>query len=452
MAVKIFRVFLIVPLISLISIIQITPVSAEAIWKIGSSTPPRNGNPFVNFKSAPCRDFSRTKRIKIYKPGDSILAQWSETQDHFGSFQFNLLQVNSATGLDEFVMPVFSDVVDDINGVITGSQYHEFQKNFILPTRLANGTVISNGDFVLQLIHQATSLDAPADATTNPVFKYYSCSDIRLESVNSNDNTAPDNVSNFGLVYSSNNISLSWMNPVSNGTTSENLAYKVLVLMDQTAANTVTSNQLANKEFSVGDILNQTTKVIYAGNGENLVLYNNTSNTNYFKIFSYDVNSNYSSGVSDTGPKIMVSVAQGSITDANLLKVNNGNITVSVSVTSTVVNETFSFDWTQNSQSVLVDSDGVIDNASFVVDSSALAAGNYTLQFTLTSSTGSISTIMQNLILLENNQAATSAEPALAKKVDLGGCSFVSQNASFDPLLLILVIISLLFLVRNRAI
>lgn len=439
-------------LISLFSIIRISPVNAEASWKPGSSTPPRMKDFSVNFKSAPCRDFSRTKRVKVYKPGDPVLAQWLETRDHFGVFQFNLLQINTSAGLDEFVMPIFSDVVDDINGVITGDQYHEFQKNFILPTRLATGASIIDGDYVLQLIHLTTSQNAPADPVTNPVSKYYSCSDIRLENINANDVTAPDNVSNFNLVYSSKNLELDWLNPVSNGVVTENLAYKVLLLVDQTAAITVTTNQLANREFTVGDIFNQTTQVVYVGNGELFNLVNSNVANHYFKIFSYDVNGNYASGMSTLGPNVRIAINQGAITDANLLKVNNGNITVRVSVSSNIASETYSFDWTQDRPSSLVDVDGVVDDARFEINSSALTVGEYVLQLKIKSSTGLISTVMQNLSLAENNNGAPQnpVQPAIAKKIDVGGCTLVADTVVFDPVLLLLLLIAMMVVIKNN--
>jgi len=272
-------------LISLISVFQITSVSAEAIWKSGSSTPPRNSDPCINYKSAPCRGFTRTKRIKIYKLGDSITAQWSETQDHFGTFQFNLLKVIPATGADELLMPIFADVPDITNGVITGTQYHEYQRDFIFPTRLANGASIPTGDYVLQLIHRATKLNVVVDANTNPAFNYYSCSDIRIENTNANDVISPDNVSNYNLTHLVNSIVLDWVNPISNGIATENLAYKILVLKDIIPI-TITAAELANTEYSRDMTVASSTAIVsYVGNGETVTVLNTGTTNYYFKIF-----------------------------------------------------------------------------------------------------------------------------------------------------------------------
>jgi len=436
-------------LISLISVLAFSQVSAEAIWLLGSSTPPRNSDPLINYKSAPCRDFSRTKRIKIFKPGDPLVAQWSETRDHFGIFRFNLLRVNSATGNDDFVVKIFSDVIDDLNGVITGTNFHTYQRNFVLPTRLANNTSIPTGDYVLQLIHQAKKSSGPIDST-NPIFNFYSCSDIRLENVNANDVVSPDNVSNYNLTRLANSIKLSWVNPISNGIVTENLAYRILVLKD-TSPITITSAQLAKTELSLDMAVQGSTAVVaYVGNGE-LVTVLNTNTVDYnFKIFSYDVNGNYSSGISLSGSQVVFSVQQDIITDGSLLKVNNGNIVVTALVSSDNANENFTYDWAQLDQA-LVDVDGVANDATFVIDSAILVAGNYSLQLKVKSSiTGLVSTVTKNLTLSVKQVPQTSTEPAVAKEVDLGGCSFVGKGGRFDPLLLLMFLISILVVGKRR--
>ncbi len=431
--------------ISILSFFKIAPVQAQAIWKPGSSIPARNSDPFVNSKAAPCRGFTRSKRTKIFKPGESVLVQWLETQDHFGVFQFNLLKVDVTTGREKLLMPVFVDVPDNINGAITGTQFHAFQRTFNIPQSIA----IVTGDYALQLVHQTTPFDTPVDAINNPAANYYSCADIRIESLNSSDTIAPSNVSNHQLTVIANNYKLDWMNPVSNGIATENLAYKVLVLVDPIAAITVTANQLANKEYRLGDVIGGTTTVAYVGNGETLTVAKIGAGDNVFKIFSYDVNGNYSSGINFTDANVSFSVKQGGITDASLLQVNSGAIVVAATAKTKLVNETFSYDWTQDNQSALRDSDGDLTNSNFVINSSQLTAGSYSLTLNVTSSVTNLSTtVMLDLNL--SDPPSNSNAPVIAEEKQAGGCTVVNKNSVFDPLLLLLVLLSGIGLIKRR--
>ncbi len=452
---KVSLLVLTISSISVLSILKIVPVQAEAIWKPGSSISARNNDPFVNFKAAPCRNFTRTKHTKIFKPGESVLAQWSETRDHFGRFQFNLLQVNIATGREEIVVPKFVDVPDNINGAINGTQFHEFQQNINLPLSLTDNTPIPTGDYVLQLVHQTTPVDAAVDVNNNPAANYYSCADIRIENLNFNDTIAPSNVSNHQLTLIANNYKLDWINPVSNGIATENLAYKLLVLLNPNSAITVTANQLANKEYRVGDVIGGTTTVAYVGNGETFTVAKIGAGDNAFKIFSYDVNGNYSSGVNFADANVNFVVQQGNITDASLLQVNTGNIVITANVLSNVANETFRYDWTQNtqlSQSVLEDIDGDLTNMNFVINSSVLASGSYTVNLNVISSLNNLSTAVTLELVLSENSSPNPNVVITTPEEKAAGCTLVSTNVVFDPVLLLLFLISILALVKKRGV
>jgi len=112
-------------------------------------------------------------------------------------------------------------------------------------------------------------------------------------------------------------------------------------------------------------------------------------------------------------------------------------------------NETFSFDWAQVDQS-LVDIDSAPNNNIFVINSAVLVAGNYSLQLKVISSTGLSTVVTQNLSLSLLTPQQESAEPVVAKNLDLGGCSISGNGGRFDPLLLLFVLISVLYLNRRR--
>jgi len=242
-------------------------IYAHAQFTIDGATPPRYNNPGIKL-SPPCGSDDlygayRTYRKSIFISGETITVQWVETINHGGSYVFDFAPAND----QGFENNPIKTVADTQNDSATPHYYSEpIQLNY-----------------------------APCDTCTlrmrqdmeNAQNYYLSCADIVI--VSGNDMVPPEEVSAANVSLLSNGVQISWANPAD--------AKGIVVLRD---TNSISSGLNARTDYVVGDIVGNSS-VIYNGPDTTYNDYAVVPSTDYtYKIFAYDADYNYNSGVSQT--------------------------------------------------------------------------------------------------------------------------------------------------------
>jgi len=391
-----------------------TPVSAHALWKPGSITPPRSTDLFNNLKTSPCGNLPRGSNPAVFQTGTEIKVEWVESINHIGYFNINFSPAGDANFIPLLIKKSATDrnpqfnYIDDQNTSIPANQVHNFSGFITLPNTACTNCTLQ----IIQVMQ---------DSGTNSF--YYSCSDINLVTNNPIDTTPPVDVSDLAAAPGDTLANLSWTNPAVD-------FYRTLVLQSTSPITSVPNTSL---EYQVGNVIASAT-VVYVGNGQThqaTGLVNGS--TYYYKAYAYDLNKNYAPGVQvqATLPTLVVNQApvvkllsiQGG-NDTSTVTTNGGNVQVQAQVTDANPGDKHSYNWL-DTDGRLVDLNKAADTFEF--DPKTLKAGmSYTLKLTVT----------------DNGQPALSAAaaPLTVSVVNgaipppaAGGCT-VSPTASFSPL------------------
>lgn len=435
-------------------------VFAHTLWKPGSITPPRDPSD-GQLKYGPCGGINNQNLLprgikpKIFKPGEQISIEWIETINHGGQFVIDYL--------DSAYLPVintnevtFPDSFDDV--IVRSKPLLRSELITIPNTECPNCSI----RIVQQMWFQKFITPPPEknpDGTLNYT-KYFSCSDIRIESTN---NTAPGEIiftTTQSRINNANNVILNWINPgqLNPDPTSmgfKNVAYRVLILQSNSTINIA---PLDGTQYSVNEQIggNNGPTVVYDGNLETTtiaLLANTNSSDQYFKIFTYNVSNLYSNGVESAPtpvvpvqPILNLSMSQGNLNSPVEFDRTNGMITATANVTNATLNESYSYNWS-STNAMLVDQTMNKTDEIFQFDPSALNAGDYNVSLTATSDISGLTStnkIMAVKIVVPQPVGSTPppTTPVSNNETASGGCT-ISSNAKFDPLLLILALFSL---------
>ncbi len=439
---------------------------AHALWKPGSITPPRNSSLFGNLKVSPCGGSVNTNRgvkPKIFRPNEIITVEWIETVDHVGLFLMSQLDKNYVTvpqfGIDNAAIGISKDVVEITDTKDAISSGNEKLRNIKIKIPIAECA-----ECALQLIQEmwppgTTTRPPPNDPNANPPLNartyYYSCSDIRIQL---NSNAVPGEITfpaTQSRINGADNIILNWINPSELDTVPasvglNNVAYRVLILQSNAPIN-IPPGDLNGTQYSVNQVIGGAT-VAYDGNLETATiasLANTNSSDNYFKLFTYNVSNLYSNGVESSPmqvvpvqPILNLSISQGNLNNPVELDRTKGIITATANVTNATLDETYSYDWS-STDTMIGDIEQTMNKTDeiFQFNPSSVDVGSYNISLTATSNvsglTSEIKSISINVVVPD---AVTSATPS--NNADSGGCT-LSPTAKFDPLLLLLAILSI---------
>lgn len=421
-----------------------TSVSAHALWKPGSITPPRSSDLFNNLKVSPCGGLPRGSNPAVFQTGSEIKVEWIESINHKGYFNINFSPAGDANFIPLSIKKTATDLnpqvnyIDDQDTPIPANQVHNFSGFITLPAN----TVCT--DCTLQIIQ------VMQDTGTNSF--YYSCSDINLVANNSTDVTPPADVAGLAAAPGDTLANLSWTNPAAD-------FYRTLVLQ---SASPITSVPNTSLEYQVGNVIG-TASVVYVGNGQaHQVTGLSNGSTYYYKAYAYDLNKNYAPGVPvqvtlptlavNQAPVVRLLSIQGG-NDTSTVTTNGGNVQVQAQVTDANPGDQHTYDWS-GTDVRLLDLGPAADN-TFEFDPMTLTAGTtYTLKVTVTDNGSPVlSGAAAPLTVSVVNGAATTPPPPAATPI-AGGCT-VNPTANFSPLFPLMLGGAVIYLVitsrRRRA-
>ncbi len=403
-----------------------TQVFAHATWDPVGPTPPRANQ---DIKVGPCGGVTRGNTPLASTPNAILDIQFKEIILHPGYFTVNFSGSNDES---------FKLIQRFEKSAIPRDTY---LKKLTMPYELCT-------DCTLQLIQFMTENPAV------PTF-YYSCTDITLSPPNLLDLTKQDPVSNLTAAPGDGSATLNWTNPALDLNDPLLNFYKVIIVSNTAVITTTPEVELTKKQLKVGDILNANNdKVEYIGYDTTTIISSLLNGNSYnFKVFAYDINLNYSTAVStnaipstiNVAPAVSITVQQGSKTGTTVYK-NDSDIVVKASVIDGNPNDTHTYVWTAGS---LIDSDNITTDASFTVsnaDIKLLNTGKYT--FSVIATDNGMGNLTGNAtvdITLENTPPSNSGglSTGLTSPASTGGCT-ISTKAKFDPLLLLLLLLSLI--------
>jgi hypothetical protein len=423
-------------------------VFAHALWNPGSITPPRDITD-TKLKFGPCGGsgpntlLSRGIKPKIFKLGETITVEWVETINHKGLFYIDFLN-----NLDK---PLVTNNVIQLTDT----------KDNILPklrSQLLTVPQINCPKCSIQLIQEMWFNN---DAIRPPEFdgngirqrsNYYSCSDIRIESSN---NIVPGevNLPSQSRINNIDNVKLNWTNPSELQNNINNVAYRILILMDTKPIDALPINKNKYTTDQTGTNMIGTAKVVYVGNLETATISGLTNTDKlYFKLFTYNVSNLYSAGVSSNAvavipvaPSVSLDIKQGTVTGTSVVQ-NGTDIIVTGNVTDDNITDTHTFKWTSND---FVDSDQT--DKTFTIKGSDIinlpTQSTYTIAVNVTDSSGLSGSNSVDITLKSKSSTppVNSGNDVINNVADNGGCT-VSRSAKFDPVLLILSLLSLIII------
>ncbi len=422
-------------------------VFAHALWTPNSlTTPPRN-NSDGTLKVEPCGALNgtplpRVNNPKNYKAGEIITGEFVETIHHNGIYLISYSPAN-----DSNFIPLKIN-----NNIIIPHNVDDTIKNYSVPITLP---IELCDDCTLQLIQEmwgaATTRPEPNGPNgTLPQDRtyYYSCSDIILTPPNPNNGATQDPVTLPITAPGDTSVTLSWKQPTINVD-----FYKILIVGNAPGITPTTTQAdlMPQKQFKVNDIIPSASNdtVVYVGKASTATIKNLINNKDYrFQIFAYDINLNYSTAVLtnivtpsavNVAPTVSLAVKQGNTNGTTVFK-NGTNIVVTATVTDGNPNDNHTYVW-QSAGNNLSDIDNIPN--TFTIDPANLNPSTYTLTVEATdNATTPLMGTTSVVIILENPPIDGVTAATTSNNADSGGCS-LSPTAKFDPLLLLLAILSI---------
>jgi len=270
-------------------------VFAHALWKPGSSLPPRSTDDLANLKFKPCGGNNPTPLLrgikpKIYKTNESIAVEWIETIDHEGYFYIRLLDVNNQP-INQFKLdnPTTFEMLDTNDSILFGTK---LTRSKMIKMPATECTKCS-----MQLLQEMWRGTPPARDVNFDLVNYlpavgtfyFSCSDIRLEASSS---IIPGKISNLTRTNNTNDAVLNWINPsqLSNNINDvgySNVAYRVLIISDTSLITVSPTGGAIYTTDPTGNNKIGTATVVYDGNLETATITGLTDTTNqHFKLFT----------------------------------------------------------------------------------------------------------------------------------------------------------------------
>jgi hypothetical protein len=257
-------------LTGLVSACYGSAVFAHAQFTVDGPTPPRYNTDEIK-TSPPCgSDASfasqRTNRKGIFVTGETVTLQWIETVNHGGSFVFDFAPANDQGFESNSIMTV----PDMQNDGASRTDPHYYSQQVQLNFDACDGCTLR----MRQDMENAKNY-------------YYSCADIVI--VSGNDVTPPQEVSGATASLATNSVRLTWNNPAD---------MKGIIVLRNTTA--IAAQPEDRKDYVSSDML-AGSMVVYKGTGSSFVDSNLAASTEYtYKVFAFDADYNYNSGVSTT--------------------------------------------------------------------------------------------------------------------------------------------------------
>jgi len=443
-------------------------VFAHALWKPGSVTPPRDATDGL-LKFGPCGGASmqnllpRSRTPKIFKPGEQVTVEWIETINHGGLFVIDYLDDVYAPLLNSVEVNIPDSFLDKI---VSGNPLVRSKLITIPTTECPTCSIrIVQQMWIKEFITPPLPPEKNPDGSRNYT-KYFSCADIRIEATN---NTPPGEITLPAATSRTNNIDnvvLKWVNPselVNTVTKLNNVAYRVLILMGE-PTKPVTDAPQDGMQYTVapaGMPPNKigTATIVYDGNLETATILGLTNTNNlHFKFYTYNVSNLYSSTgvesspvvVGPVAPIVTLSLTQGTLVDPVEFDQTKGVITATANVSNPVQGDAFTYKWsnTSNTSTVLVDETADKTDGIYSFDPVNFDAGSYDIKVIATNTISGLVSTEKTLtakIIIPQQGGGGTAVTGNNNDSTSGGCS-ITKSAKFDPLLLLLALLSLGFI------
>jgi hypothetical protein len=245
-------------------------IYAHAQFKLDSVTPPRYNTDGVK-SNAPCGSAAnwasyRTNRKGIFISGETVTVEWIETVQHPGSYKFDFAPAND----QEFENNQIMTVPDTQDGSASRENPHYYSQAIQLNFSPC----------------EACTLRMRQDMDNAENF-YFSCADIVI--VSGNDITPPQEVTALTASSEPNGVQLTWTNPAD---------IKGIIVLRNTVP--ISNQPAVRQDYLVDDTIGNAV-VVYKGTGTSFTDNSVATTTEYtYKVFAYDADYNYNSGVSQT--------------------------------------------------------------------------------------------------------------------------------------------------------